>query len=105
MSCCLFFFLVLVSMGTDNLPVWRILFTDITDYGLIDGTAFVTGWIITVILIIMTIFSLPCVRSRIYQVSRTCTSNEIMRFISNGPCTHVLISKLRLTNLEFRLAM
>jgi hypothetical protein len=84
-------------MGTDNLPLWRILFTDITDYGLMDGTAFITGWIITVILIIMTIFSLPCVRSRIYQVS--CTSNEIMRFISNGPCTHLLINKLRITNL------
>jgi hypothetical protein len=86
-------------MGTDNLPLWRILFTDITDYGLMDGTAFITGWIITVILIIMTIFSLPYVRSRIYQVSRTYTSNEIMRFISNGPCTHLLINKIRITNL------
>ena len=70
-------------METDNLPIWRILFTDITDYGLIDGTAFVTGWIITVILIIMTFFSFPCVRSRIYQVSRTCTSNEITRFMTS----------------------
>ncbi|CAC5360482.1 NOX5 [Mytilus coruscus] len=60
---------ILLSNDAVALLAWKILLTDITKFGLINGTAFITGWILLVILIIMCVLSYPSVRSRIYQVS------------------------------------
>ncbi|XP_076073385.1 NADPH oxidase 5-like isoform X1 [Mytilus galloprovincialis] len=59
---------ILLSNDGVALLAWRILLTDITTFGLINGTAFITGWILLVILLIMCVLSYPSVRSRIYQV-------------------------------------
>ncbi|CAC5426805.1 NOX5 [Mytilus coruscus] len=58
-----------VSNLSTELSVGNILFTDAANYGLLDGSAYITGWIAAFLLILIVIFSLPCIRSKIYEVT------------------------------------
>ncbi|KAJ8305431.1 hypothetical protein KUTeg_015976 [Tegillarca granosa] len=55
---------VTVSKKTDALEMWEILFTTKADIGWIKGSAFITGWILILLFIILYIFAMPYFRRR-----------------------------------------
>ncbi|CAG2233000.1 NOX5 [Mytilus edulis] len=57
-----------VSSLSTELPVGTILLTDVSQYGLLNGSAYITGWVAASILMIIVTFSLPCIRSRLYEL-------------------------------------
>ncbi|XP_069103028.1 NADPH oxidase 5-like [Argopecten irradians] len=51
-----------VVNATSDLKAWEVLFTTKAGIGYVDASAFITGWILDVVLVVMVICSLPFVR-------------------------------------------
>lgn len=57
----------------DDIEMWEVLFTPEADIGFVGHSAFITGWILDVILLVMAVCSLPFVRrSGHFQVNSCC---------------------------------
>ena len=63
--------------NTTPLEMWEVLFTTKAGVGFVAGSAFITGWILDVILIVMVICSMPFVRrTGHFQVSDVVGKNS-----------------------------
>ncbi|XP_052268840.1 NADPH oxidase 5-like [Dreissena polymorpha] len=53
---------ITVDNAANETQAWEVLFTTVLGHGLVEGSAYITGWILMIILIVIVICSLPFVR-------------------------------------------